>query len=138
MHEKGEERMPRRPRKSRSPEEQEEIERNVDAFLQSEMMEDTAAYLSRGRPYSTISPEEANRRWTAAVVAWFEERHPGRQREMDDLAAELRLRGLAPPYDAVRSTFDAMRAEIARDGPDNPGVRERIRKFMEARDKPDG
>jgi hypothetical protein len=129
--------MPRRPRKPRTPDEQERIERNVDAFLQSELMEETAAYLARGRSHSTVADDELGRRWTAAFKAFFADRSPERLLTMEYLAAELRLRGLETPDHTVQAELEAARAEIAQLEPGDPAIRDRIRKFLDSIDKPD-
>ena len=89
------------------------IEALVDALLESELMERTAAYLSRGRPYSTERAEDVETGWTAAFKRSFATRSPEVQREVDDLAAELRLRGLEPPYDSMQPELDAAREQIS-------------------------
>ena len=39
--------------------------------------------------------------WAIAVRSWLAHKHRTKERLMDDLAAELRLRGLEPPHGAV-------------------------------------
>ena len=114
------------------------IEALVEALLESELMEQTAAYLSRGRPYSTERAEDVETGWTAAFKRSFATRSPEAQREVDDLAAELRLRGLEPPYDSVQPELDAAREQISEAGPNDPGVRERVREFFDSMKKPSG
>jgi hypothetical protein len=114
------------------------LEREVDAIVQSELMEETAAYLSRGRPHASLTAQEAGQQWVAAYTRWFAERTAERQREWDDLAAELRLRGLEPPYDTVRPILERMREEIRAIGLDDPALHEKIEKYLQAREKPSG
>jgi hypothetical protein len=42
-----------------------------------------------------------NKDWIIAVRSWLAHKHGTKERMMDDLAAELRLRGLELPYGAV-------------------------------------
>jgi hypothetical protein len=53
---------------------------------------------------------------------------------MDDTDAELRLRGIEPPYERVRVEAAAMREEIRRDHPDNPVAA--VERLLEALKKP--
>jgi hypothetical protein len=53
---------------------------------------------------------------------------------MDDTDAELRLRGIEPPYERVRVEAAAMREEIRRDRPDNPVAA--VERLLEALKKP--
>lgn len=108
----------------------------VEALLQNVAMDETAAYLRRGRAYAQVSVERIEGLWTQALGRWIKERGSVEQREMDDLAAELRLRGHEPPYDCVREELDAMAAEIKASAADDQHVRERIRDFLESLDKP--
>ena len=136
--------MPKRKRKGRStqhdrsdkgeaPVRTGRVEAMANAMLEDALMKETAAYLSRGRRHSTKSDDDVKRGWTAAFKGWrVAASSPDAQREMDDLAAELRLRRLEPPYDAVEAEMEAMRQEIERAGPDDPGIKETIDKFLDS------
>ena len=99
-------------------------------------MDDTAAYMRRGRVFSPLAVDALDLRWTAAFKRCVASRDSEDRRVLNDLSAELRLRGLEPPADTVKPELDAIQAEIAAAGPDNPGVRDAIRKFFDARNKP--
>jgi len=43
-----------------------------------------------------------NENWIIAVRSWLAHKNRTNERMMDDLAAELRWRGLEPPYGAVQ------------------------------------
>ena len=73
----------------------------VNAFLQHKRMEQMQAYLARGRRFAKLGVERLNEDWVIAVSSWLAHKHRTKERLMDDLAAELRLRGLEPPYGAV-------------------------------------
>jgi hypothetical protein len=73
----------------------------LNAFLQHKSMEQMQAYLARGRRFAKLDIGRLNEDWVIAVRSWLAHKHRTKERLMDDLAAELRLRGLEPPYGAV-------------------------------------
>ena len=109
----------------------------VDAFLQHELMEEAAAYLRRGRRFATLPSDELRARWVAAFKELRTRGSEACKQEISDLEAELRMRGIDPPFDAVRDELEAARAEIRAEGPHNPFVREKIRQFLKKMDDPD-
>jgi hypothetical protein len=80
----------------------------VEEFLQHALMKETADYARRGRQYASALVSDINDQWTEAFQAVFTQRQQHRIREMDDLAAELRIRGLEPPYDRVEQEVAAL------------------------------
>jgi hypothetical protein len=73
----------------------------VNAFLQNTSMELGRDYLARGRRFAKLDIGQLNEDWIIAVRRWLARKNRTNERMMDDLAAELRLRGLEPPYRAV-------------------------------------
>ena len=73
----------------------------VNAFLQNMSMELGRDYLARGRRFAKLDIGQLNEDWIIAVRRWLARKNRTNERMMDDLAAELRLRGLEPPYRAV-------------------------------------
>jgi hypothetical protein len=73
----------------------------VNAFLQHKSMEQMQDYLARGRRFARLDVGRMNKDWVIAVRGWLAHKHRTKERLMDDLAAELRLRGVEPPYAAV-------------------------------------
>ena len=84
----------------------------IDQFLQHRKMEQTQDYLSRGRRFAHCDAGQLNDGWVSAVRSWLARKDPSRERTMDDLAAELELRGCEPPYDAVKQELAARFAAI--------------------------
>jgi hypothetical protein len=84
----------------------------ANAFLAHIAMEETRDYLERGRHFSGLSTEELKRSWTDAFKLWCAHRTAESQREFDDLAAELRLRGEEPPYETVEAETREMVREV--------------------------
>jgi hypothetical protein len=105
------------------------------AFLQSELMDETADYLARGRHLEQLSPDQLNDAWERAFRTWFSQRDD--HREMNDCDAELRLRSVEPPYERVESELREMHAEAVKLGQAaSPEIRARIAKFMDSKDNP--
>ena len=73
----------------------------VKAFLQHKSLEQTQDYLVRGRRFAKFDVAQMNEDWIIAVRSWLAHKNRTNERMMDDLAAELRLRGLEPPYGFV-------------------------------------
>ena len=73
----------------------------VNAFLQHKSMNQMQDYLARGRRFAELDMERLNKDWIIAVRGWLAHKHRTKERLMDDLAVELQLRGLEPPYGAV-------------------------------------
>jgi hypothetical protein len=79
----------------------EDPEAVVNAFLQHKSLEQTQDYLVRGRRFAKLDVAQMNEDWINAVRGWLAHKDRTNERMMDDLAAELRLRGVEPPYGAV-------------------------------------
>ena len=73
----------------------------VDTFLQHKSLEQMQDYLARGRRFTTFDVRQLTKDWIIAVRSWLAHKDHTNERMMDDLAAELRFRGLEPPYLAV-------------------------------------
>jgi hypothetical protein len=84
-----------------TPEAPRDPEAIVNAFLQHKSMEQMQNYLARGRGFDKLNVGRLNKDWIIAVRSWLAHKDRTKERLMDDLAAELRLRGLEPPYGAV-------------------------------------
>jgi len=85
----------------------------LNAFLQHKSMEQMQYYLARGRRFAKLDIRRLNEDWVIAVRSWLAHKHRTKERLMDDLAAELRLRGLEPPYGAVEQQLADRSAETS-------------------------
>jgi hypothetical protein len=108
----------------------------ADAIIASDAMEQTARYLQGGRYLGSLTIDQLKDTWTGAFKAWFISRGDEDARKMDDASAELALRNEQPPFETVQAEASAMVEEIERDGPNNPGVGEKVRLFREEAAKP--
>jgi hypothetical protein len=108
------------------------------ASLQHALMNETKDYLERGRRFAKSTFEDLNREWVAAFNGLFVDGDRSRRRDMDDAAAEIRLRGREPPYDTVRDRIAEIQDRLARMGPDHPSEElDRLNEeFSQERGKP--
>jgi hypothetical protein len=84
----------------------------VNAFFQNKSMEQRQDYLTRGRRFANVEVGRLNADWILAVRRWLSGKNRPNERTMDDLAAELRLRGLEPPYGAIEQELVNRSAQI--------------------------
>lgn len=109
----------------------------VTAFLDHLAMEEVRVYLERGRRFSAVPDEDLNKAW----VVVFELCANGDQSnaaELDDLGAELELRGLSKPDHLVsRQAMDAVQRRL-RELPRElrQAAMSKISQFLEDIDKP--
>ena len=75
---------------------------NIDSFLQNRSIEQRQDYLARRRRFAALDGGQLSESWITAVRNWLARKDRATELMMDDLTAELRLRGLEPPYDAVK------------------------------------
>jgi hypothetical protein len=76
--------------------------KNIYAFLQRRSIEQRRSYLARGRRFVVLDVGQLSKSWITAVKNWLARKDRASEITMDDLTAELRLRGLEPSYDAVK------------------------------------
>ena len=75
---------------------------NIHDFLQRRNIEQKRKYLARGRRFVVLDAGQLGKSWIAAVMNWLARKDRAAEVTMDDLTAELRLRGLEPPYEAIK------------------------------------
>jgi hypothetical protein len=77
----------------------------LDEFLAHELMNETADYMRRGRRFLSLPLSELDDRWILAFRDAISNGMVDRIVDMDDFAAELRLRGIDPPLTALLMTW---------------------------------
>jgi hypothetical protein len=96
---------------------------------------ETKSYLERGRRLQGLTDAQLASKWVADFQSWRASRaatdDPGNFADLDDTAAELRLRNLEAPSDQVQSEVNAMVQEIERIGPDQPAVSAKVQQFLD-------
>jgi hypothetical protein len=110
----------------------------VKAFLQYKVTEQMQDYLTRGRRFAKVDDAQLNKDWIIAVRSWLAHKRRAKEQIMDDLAAELRLRGLEPPYGAVEQEL-ADRSARTNEAERKKTVREvarEIGEFMRENERP--
>jgi hypothetical protein len=75
---------------------------NIHDFLQRRNIEQRRKYLARGRRFVVLDAGQLGKSWIAAVRNWLARKDRAAEVTMDDLTAELRLRGLEPRYEAIK------------------------------------
>ena len=75
---------------------------DIHDFLQRRSLEQRRKYLARGRRFVVLDVGQLGKSWIAAVRNWLARKDRTAEVTMDDLTAELRLRGLEPPYEAIK------------------------------------
>jgi hypothetical protein len=78
---------------------------DIHDFLQRRSLEQRRKYLARGRRFVVLDVGQLGKSWIAAVRNWLARKDRAAEVTMDDLTAELRLRGLEPPYEAIKHEF---------------------------------
>ncbi len=108
------------------------------AYLQHVLMNETKDYLERGQRFAQLSIDKLDESWITAFRSYFATRLRQSARDMDDLAAELRLRGRDPPFGAVQPEIAELRAELERVNPDEAkaALDQQMDEFLEAIRKP--
>jgi hypothetical protein len=111
---------------------------NMHAFLQHRSMEQRRNYLARGRRFVILDVGQLSKSWITAVRNWLARKDRAAEVTMDDLTAELRLRGLEPPYEAIKQELairsagidEVAQKKVAR------GFARQIGMFIRGSDKP--
>jgi hypothetical protein len=107
-------------------------------FLHHAQMNETRDYLARGRSLAGSNDSQILDVWVVTFEVWFERRTDEARRNMDDAAAEIRLRNLEYPYDRVKAQVETLQAAIKRLGPNAPSesLDRAEAEFFAARSKP--
>jgi hypothetical protein len=91
----------------RRPEPSDKMRDDLVSMLLAGQMDFAADYVRRGRAHRNLTDAELREEWKAAFRAHSQEPRPGLlRRTLQDFQAELDLRKLDPPFDAVREDLD--------------------------------
>jgi hypothetical protein len=105
-------RAPQKNRRKKSPE-RDETDELMLAFLRNKGFEHTREYVQRGRNLKEVPSRELKERWVAAfkqMVATLGRNEPPIRM---DIESELSIRGEDPPFDEVKSEFEALQGAVA-------------------------
>ena len=132
----------------RRPEPSDKMRDDLVSMLLAGQMDFAADYVRRGRAHRNLTDAELREEWKAAFRAHSQEPRPGLlRRTLQDFQAELDLRKLDPPFDAVRedldrltaaatATFEQLRADPERFEDVDKDLRADLTAFREKRDRP--
>jgi hypothetical protein len=82
------------------------------AFIRSILLDEARDYLQRGRRFRSVETSKLSEMWIIAFKSFAS--GSGDTRDVDDTGAELRLRGCAPPVEAVADDMIMLEASIKR------------------------
>ena len=89
-------------------------EKLVSAYLQNQALEQAEEYVKWGRSLAGEGTEELKHRWIKAFQRWVKSvkkekrQHQSERRARDDIEAELLIRNVDLPSDAVKKEQDAL------------------------------
>jgi hypothetical protein len=121
--------------KSKELKQKDPVDHFLDALMANEAMNETKAYLDRGRRFESVEANALQTQWTTSFKLWFASREASDLELLNDAAAELRLRSLEIPSDTVRNELDLAHAEIKRVGPGGIDLKPKITAFLEELDR---
>jgi hypothetical protein len=126
---------------------EDELDEDLSGYLASKTLDEDAQYVARGRMHRQLSKEELIAKWAAAFRRMADEPLDRCLRSSEeDLAAELRLRGIEPPYKSMGKHFERWKAaaveliEQLRHDPQRfeeigRGLADEVEEFKSVRDK---
>lgn len=85
-------------------------EAGIHAYLQHQAQERRAVYVAEGRRYAALAPDALEAVWAEAYVALCLHGEGHSLRDLDDLTAEIGLRGRPVPAHLVQHVLPAVRA----------------------------
>ena len=111
---------------------------DAEEYLQHALMNETKAYFDRGRRFEKLDVTQLNEKWVVVFKVYLADHTRQQGLEMDDLAAELRLRGLDPPFEAVKAEISRLQGALKRIGPhaSSPDFERKVSEFLVQRSKP--
>jgi hypothetical protein len=92
-------------------------EASILAYLRHKAGERRAAYVAQGRRFQALSNEAVESGWADAFVAMCLHGEEARVQELDDLSAELGLRGRPVPAHRVQHVMPDIEARARDAGP---------------------
>jgi hypothetical protein len=87
------------------------LDEEILAMFANTRMEVQQSYLSRGREFRADEVGILNSEWLVQINAWADDKPEFDQRLMDDLEAELNLRGIDAPVEQARDATEKIRTK---------------------------
>jgi hypothetical protein len=104
-----------KPRRSRSGADRrkprDRVSEDLLAMMQAKAVDAAADYVRRGRAHRGLTDADLSGAWVAAFRAYSHNPDPARpsRSALEDLEAELNLRQIDPPFDAVREDLERLK-----------------------------
>ena len=92
----------------------EDDEAAARAYLQHRAMEQTASYLVRGRHLKSLADDNLDKEWASTFIAVCAENNQSRRPDLNDLSAEIGLRGREEPAHLVKHVMPQVIAAAER------------------------
>jgi hypothetical protein len=107
-----------------------DIEDVIRAMLASQQMDETQAYLTRGRIHEPMADDLLTSAWVIAFKAFAQSQKQSDLVRVNDLDAEIRLRGIDRPVEEIQTGADTGIQDLREDAPFTENVREAIETFL--------
>ncbi len=111
----------------------------ANEFLSHLLMEDTANYLRRGRAFESLSEGELEAEWLKAFrIVFYRDGNPADIVQLDDVAAEMRLRGMQAPDSYLLSEAEKQLISnvFREENLGTPHLEKRAEEFLKAKGRP--
>jgi hypothetical protein len=87
------------------------LDEELFAMFANTKMEAQQSYLSRGRTFHSEDSETLSSNWLVQINAWADDKPDFERRLMDDIEAELNLRGIDAPFEQARDAAKKIHAK---------------------------
>jgi hypothetical protein len=87
------------------------LDEELLAMLANTKMQDQQSYLARGRAFEADEIKTLTSKWLVQINAWADDKPDFKRRLMDDIEAELNLRGIDTPVEQARDAMEKIRAK---------------------------
>jgi hypothetical protein len=88
-----------------------QFDEEISAMFANTKMEAQQSYLSRGRALQADESEKLVSNWLVQINAWADDEPAFDRRFMDDIEAELNLRGIDAPVEEAKSAAEKIYAK---------------------------
>jgi hypothetical protein len=111
------------------------LDEELSAMFANTKMEAQQSYLARGRAFKADEIETLTSKWLVQINAWADDKPDFERRFMDDIEAELNLRGMDAPVEQARDATEKIRAKARAVGAtwrSNPEAHNRAEELLQA------
>jgi hypothetical protein len=87
------------------------LDEELLAMFANTKMQNQQCYLARGRAFQAEEIETLSSKWLIQINAWADDTPDFERQLMDDIEAELNLRGIDAPVEQARAATEKLRAK---------------------------